>query len=124
MPHNRASAGERVAAGLGKITPGDPGWWREDVQNAIDLDTFDMSVPSRSILGQRFGSVDKGLERLDLTRDEAVGYGFIALDDGDALMLDQLWLVNLISSRAEAKSRPPVSWPAGPADDPPRRWHL
>jgi hypothetical protein len=44
---------ERVAAGAAFLDEHDPGWWRADVERAIDLDTFDLAEPEHCVLGQR-----------------------------------------------------------------------
>ena len=43
----------RVAAGAAFLDEHDPGWWRADVERAIDLDKLDLSLGDRCILGQR-----------------------------------------------------------------------
>jgi len=65
---------ERVAAGAVFLDVHDRGWWREDVPNAIDLDTLDLAEGGACVLGQRCplevlqdymrsrGSIDPGWE--------------------------------------------------------------
>lgn len=47
------SVTDRVAAGAAYLDEHDPGWWRADVERAIDLDTLDLFHGDRCILGQR-----------------------------------------------------------------------
>lgn len=44
---------ERVATGVAFMDEHDPGWWEADASPAIDLDTLDLGLPDRCILGQR-----------------------------------------------------------------------
>jgi len=44
---------ERVAAGAAFLDEHDPGWWRPDVERAIDLDELDLSRTDECVLGQR-----------------------------------------------------------------------
>lgn len=44
---------ERVAAGAAFLDSHDPGWWRADVEWAIDLDALDLMNGERCVLGQR-----------------------------------------------------------------------
>jgi hypothetical protein len=44
---------DKVAAGEACMDENDPGWWRADVERAIDLDTLDLRTTDRCILGQR-----------------------------------------------------------------------
>jgi hypothetical protein len=44
---------ERVAAGAKFLDEHDPGWWRADVERAIDLDTLDLHNGDMCVLGQR-----------------------------------------------------------------------
>ena len=44
---------ERVAAGAAFLDEHDPGWWRADVDRAIDLRVFEMAEPEHCVLGQR-----------------------------------------------------------------------
>lgn len=44
---------ELVAAGAALMDEADPGWWREDVDRAIDLARLNMEYGDRCILGQR-----------------------------------------------------------------------
>jgi hypothetical protein len=48
-----SAVAERVAAGAAFMDEHDPGWWRADVEQAIDLDRLLMDQPDRCILGQR-----------------------------------------------------------------------
>ena len=78
-----------------------------------------------NLLAQRFGSVEAGLERLGLTVDDGLACGFIALSAEDAILLRRLWLINLFSSRVEARTALPLAdRPAGPPHGSPDRWHL
>jgi hypothetical protein len=43
----------RVAAGEAFMDTADPGWWREDIDRAINLDDFDISRPDACVLAQR-----------------------------------------------------------------------
>lgn len=125
MLNGRATPGERVAAGLGVLSGVTPPWWSEGGLDEIDADTLDMSDPQRTLLAQRFGSVDAGLERLGLTVDDGIACGFIALDAEDAILLRRLWLMNLFSSRVEARTAPPLAdRPAGPPGGFSDRWYL
>jgi len=51
--HDRMSVGERVAAGAAVLDAKDPGWWRADVERAINLDMLDMLNGRLCVLGQR-----------------------------------------------------------------------
>jgi hypothetical protein len=44
---------ERVALGEAFMDEADPGWWREDVERAIDLGKLDMEAGDACVLGQR-----------------------------------------------------------------------
>ena len=44
---------KRVAAGEAFMDTADPGWWREDIERAIDLADFDISRPDACVLAQR-----------------------------------------------------------------------
>lgn len=44
---------ERVAAGAALMDETDPGWWRADVDRAINLAKLNMEYGDRCILGQR-----------------------------------------------------------------------
>lgn len=44
---------ERVILGAEFLDQSDPGWWREDVPRAIDLDTLKLSDACSCVLGQR-----------------------------------------------------------------------
>lgn len=46
-------AQDAVARGAAFMDEHDPPWWREDTDQAIDLDTLDLSDPAACILGQR-----------------------------------------------------------------------
>jgi hypothetical protein len=50
---------ERVALGAAFLDEHDHPWWREDVENAIDLDRLDMECGDVCVLGQRcpFGTL-------------------------------------------------------------------
>jgi hypothetical protein len=48
-----ATIPERVAAGAAFLDEHDPGWWRADVERAIDLGTLNLGMSDRCILGQR-----------------------------------------------------------------------
>lgn len=124
LPNNRANPGTRVIEGLRKISVADPQWWCEGGENEINPDTLNMLDQPRSLLAQRFGSVTAGLKRLGISKDEALACGFIALDVEDAIQLRRLWLLQLMSSRAEAKSRPPIDWPPSSQGDSAPRWYL
>lgn len=122
---SRAKPGERVAEGLRVLSPVVPPWWCMGGENEIDPDTLDMADPLRSLLGQRFGSLQAGLTRLGLTEDDAIACGFAPVDAEDAIQLRRLWLINLISSRVESRAALPlVDRPAGPAGGPRSRWYL
>ena len=43
----------RVAKGAAFLDEHDPGWWRPDVDGAIDLDILDLDDPAHCVLGQR-----------------------------------------------------------------------
>jgi hypothetical protein len=43
----------RVAAGEAFMDAADPGWWREDIERAINLGDFDISRPDACVLAQR-----------------------------------------------------------------------
>jgi len=58
----------------------DPGWWREDVGCAINLQTLDMSSGCRCVLGQRnFGSFLVGWEKLNIKMGDEDKYGFVVV---------------------------------------------
>jgi hypothetical protein len=44
---------ERVAAGAAWLDEHDPGWWRKDSGNAINLKALDLADTTACILGQR-----------------------------------------------------------------------
>jgi hypothetical protein len=44
---------ERVAAGAAILDEHDPGWWRPDVERAIDLDRLKLHLGDSCVLGQR-----------------------------------------------------------------------
>ena len=48
-----SEAARRVAAGVAFMDTSDPGWWREDIERAIDLGDFDISRPDACVLAQR-----------------------------------------------------------------------
>jgi hypothetical protein len=122
--HSEAEPGARVAEGLRVFSEVVPPWWGEGGEGEIDPDTLDMLDPLRNLLAQRFGSVRAGLERLNLTEEGGIACGFIARDAEDAIQLRRLWLMNLYSSRIEARACFPVpDRPASPDDDP-GRWYL
>lgn len=48
-----AAIADRVAAGAAFLDEHDPGWWRADVERAIDLDALNLGLTEHCILGQR-----------------------------------------------------------------------
>jgi hypothetical protein len=44
---------ERVTAGEAVMDDRDPGWWRDDIDQAINLDTLDLNTTDCCVLGQR-----------------------------------------------------------------------
>jgi hypothetical protein len=97
---------ERVAAGAAFLDVNDPGWWRADVERAIDLDTLNLLEVDSCVLGQRCplkapavsryeaygarlaGRDTRGIADLD---SWAIPLGFQAVtgvidDDGDPLL--------------------------------------
>lgn len=44
---------ERVTAGEAVMDERDPGWWREDIDRAINLDILDLNTTDCCVLGQR-----------------------------------------------------------------------
>src|SRR5690348_13694782 len=74
----RASARSQTytaVRGIAVLTRAKPDW-----PQRVDLATFDMSRPGRSMLVQLFGSMDRGLPELGIAPDQAVVYGFLDLD--------------------------------------------
>jgi hypothetical protein len=55
-----SSITERVALGAIFLNEHDPGWWRADVERAIDLETLYLGLGGRCILGQRCPFEDTG----------------------------------------------------------------
>ena len=51
---------ERVALGAAFLNENDPQWWRGGVDRAIDLDTLNLGLGGRCILGQRCPFEDAG----------------------------------------------------------------
>ena len=49
----QAEAARAVAKGAALMNREDPGWWRPDVDRAIDLGALSLGSPNRCILGQR-----------------------------------------------------------------------
>jgi hypothetical protein len=48
-----AAIAERVAAGAAFLDEHDPGWWRADVERAIELDRLRLNATDACVLGQR-----------------------------------------------------------------------
>lgn len=89
---------ERVAAGAAFLDEHDPGWWRPDVDRAIDLGTLDFTHGDHCVLGQRnplpaekgglsgyarYGKVLSGIANGDDMWDWWVQYGITAPMDSD-----------------------------------------
>jgi hypothetical protein len=80
----------RVAAGVVFMDSADPGWWRKDIERAIDLGDFDISRPGACVLAQRcplevlaerVGALDAG-SLLDGDMDEAYFANVARLSNG------------------------------------------
>jgi hypothetical protein len=80
----------RVAVGEAFMDAVDPGWWREDIERAIDLGDFDMSRPDACVLAQRcplevlaehVGALNAG-SLLDSDMDEAYFVNAVRLSAG------------------------------------------
>lgn len=115
-----ADVAERVAAGMELQDKLDPGWWRADVPNAIDLDRLTIRRSHDCVLGQRHGSYQRGLKALRLATavdadgisKAAEGFGFaLALagsPDGttrasdELAALDAAWVKAITGRRAAA----------------------
>jgi hypothetical protein len=111
-----AAIAERVAAGAAFLNENDPGWWREDVPNAIDLRTLNLGSGCNCVLGQREGggtvrAFSLRAERLGLREHEAAALGFEAAALGGPLAkasagyraLTQEWRKVIIDLRCQAK---------------------
>lgn len=61
-----AAVAGRVAAGMELMDKLDPGWWRPDVGNAVDLGRLTIRRSRDCVLGQRHGDYVKGLKALKL----------------------------------------------------------
>jgi len=79
---------ERVAQGCRILDEARPGW-----RVAINPDTLDIGDPFQCILGQLYGTFERGLEALDLSSRWAAEAGF-ANDPGvnDDEALTTAWL--------------------------------
>jgi hypothetical protein len=71
MPTSGASGGY-TARGMAVLNEAKPHW-----PQRVDLATFDMSPPGRSMLVQMFGSMDKGLANIGIPPDRAAAYEFL-----------------------------------------------
>lgn len=60
----------KAAAGAALLDRLVPGWWRR-----IRLRKLDIADGCNCVTGQLFGDFEKGLNRLDLSHDEARAYG-------------------------------------------------
>jgi hypothetical protein len=100
MPSNGASGGY-AARGMAVLTKARPDW-----PQRLDLATFDMSRPGRSMLVQLFGSMDKGLAELGIPPDQAAAYGFLDIDPAEV----RTWLVLITTRLVEdgPSGRPPL----------------
>lgn len=61
----------RIKAGTALLNVRCPAW-----TNAILLETLDMQFSETCMLGQVFGSYDRGMSSLKLTEESAVEFGF------------------------------------------------
>jgi hypothetical protein len=82
---------ERVAAGAALLDERDPGWWREGITHAIDLDRLDMKRGSCCVLGQREGTGSPlaflaRKRKLRLSTSQAEENGFLS---GSAVVEDE-----------------------------------
>lgn len=93
---------ERVAKGAAFFDEKDPGWWRADVERAIDLDRLDFSSGDACLLGQRCPLPP----RKNLTGYGLYGRVLSGIDDSDDMW--RFW--------AELGITAPDSMP-GPMDD-------
>lgn len=85
---------ERVAAGAAFLDEHDPEWWRADVKRAIDLDTLNLGVTDRCVLGQRcpVGTYFDSYEWM--TRYDALAAMFSGIEASDSSDLDT-WAIPL-----------------------------
>ena len=67
------TAAARVDLGWAVMDRANPGWWREDAENAIDLGTLDLAMGDKCILGQSCP-----LEVLEAGRPLDTGYSAFA----------------------------------------------
>ena len=102
------TAGERVARGIGLLTPACPRWWTAQGHRPIDPEAIDFTDPEHAgILARVYGSHEEGLRLLHVPPELAPEFGFAAHDAADAEALQQAWLLRVINSRATHHSRPP-----------------
>jgi hypothetical protein len=100
MPIDGANGGY-AGRGMAALNKARPDW-----PQRLDLATFDMSRPGRSMLVQLFGSMDKGLAELGIAPDQAAVNGFLDLDPAEI----RTWLVLITTRLAEdgPSGRPPM----------------
>lgn len=99
----------RICAGAALLDTTDPGWWREDEAQPVDVATLNMADPYTCVLGQRFAWLaglcpqpyEAGLLALGVPPGDAAGYGFTGVD---ADLLTAGWRHLITTRRAQADS--------------------
>lgn len=127
-----ASVADRVDAGWDVMERAEPGWWRSDAPDPVDLDSLDLAHPSRCVLGQKCplevlaafaGPENRGRDDPDLfaayvrelsgaSRDEFIAAGEWAHDRGFTLLsghggwhdLTDEWKRRIAGARAQAEA--------------------
>ena len=98
--------GRPAGRGFAEISRAEAFWPR-----LLDLATFDMSRPARSLLVQLYGSADEGLVKLGIPPDKAGEYGFEDRDYAEVCT----WLVLITTALAEAGPPEPAPAPRAAA---------